>query len=80
MDFVQTLLGDNMGQIFAAIGIAVAVIFSGIGSARGVSTAGEAAAALTKEQPESFGRALVLQMLPATPGALWFRNWAINFT
>ncbi|MFO8069752.1 MAG: V-type ATP synthase subunit K [Alkalibacterium sp.] len=72
MDFVQTIFGENMGQVFAAIGIAVAVIFSGIGSSRGVATAGEAAAALTKEQPEAFGRALVLQMLPATQGLYGF--------
>ncbi|WP_225744237.1 V-type ATP synthase subunit K [Marinilactibacillus sp. Marseille-P9653] len=72
MEFLQTLLGDNMGQIFAGLGIAMAVIFSGIGSSRGVAIAGEAAAALTKEQPESFGRALVLQMLPATQGLYGF--------
>ena len=48
MEFLQTLLGDNTGQIFAGLGIAMAVIFSGIGSSRGVSIAGEAAASLTK--------------------------------
>ncbi|MCD8500962.1 MAG: V-type ATP synthase subunit K [Bacillaceae bacterium] len=47
-------------------------MFAGIGSSRGVGTAGEAAAALTKEQPEKFGRALVLQMLPATQGLYGF--------
>ncbi|WP_208558712.1 V-type ATP synthase subunit K [Marinilactibacillus kalidii] len=72
MDFVQTLFGDNMGQIFAAVGIVLAVVLSGIGSSRGVGIAGEAAAALTKEQPEKFGRALVLQMLPATQGLYGF--------
>lgn len=72
MEFIQALFGDNMGQIFAAAGIALAVILSGVGSARGVGIAGEAAAALTKEQPEKFGRALVLQMLPATQGLYGF--------
>ncbi|GAB2478344.1 V-type ATP synthase subunit K [Alkalibacterium psychrotolerans] len=64
--------GDNLGFVFGAIGVALAVILSGIGSSRGVGSAGEAAAALTKEQPEKFGLALVLQMLPATQGLYGF--------
>lgn len=72
MEFIQALFGENMGQIFAAAGIVFAVVLSGIGSSRGVGIAGEAAASLTKEQPEKFGRALVLQMLPATQGLYGF--------
>ena len=50
----------------------VASIFSGIGSAKGVGIAGEAAAALIKEQPEKFVQALILQLLPGTQGIYGF--------
>ncbi|WP_277630656.1 V-type ATP synthase subunit K [Atopococcus tabaci] len=64
--------GENSGMIWAAFGIAMATIFSGIGSARGVGMTGEAAAALTTEQPEKFGQALILQLLPGTQGLYGF--------
>ncbi|GAB2318319.1 V-type ATP synthase subunit K [Alkalibacterium sp. s-m-22] len=72
MSNFELFFGDNLGFVFGAVGVALAVILSGIGSSRGVGSAGEAAAALTKEQPEKFGRALVLQMLPATQGLYGF--------
>ena len=68
MDF----LIQNGGLIFAILGIAVAVIMSGIGSARGVGMVGEAAAGLLTEEPEKFGKALVLQLLPGTQGLYGF--------
>ena len=52
--------------------MAVASIFSGIGSSKGVGIAGEAAAALIKEQPEKFVQALILQLLPGTQGIYGF--------
>ena len=52
--------------------MAVASIFSGIGSAKGVGIAGEAAASLIKEQPEKFVQALILQLLPGTQGIYGF--------
>lgn len=72
MENFINLFGESSGLVWSSFGIALAVILSGIGSSRGVGTSGEAAAALTKEQPESFGRALVLQMLPATQGLYGF--------
>ncbi|MCC5894995.1 V-type ATP synthase subunit K [Alkalibacterium olivapovliticus] len=72
MSNFEMFFGDNLGFVFGAIGVGLAVILSGIGSSRGVGSAGEAAAALTKEQPEKFGLALVLQMLPATQGLYGF--------
>lgn len=63
---------NNGGFIFAALGIAIAVIFSGWGSARGVGMTGEAAASLIKEQPEKFGKSLILQLLPGTQGLYGF--------
>lgn len=60
------------GVILGALGMAVAVIFSGIGSAKGVGLVGEAAAGLMVEEPEKFGKSLVLQLLPGTQGLYGF--------
>ena len=59
---------NNGGIIFAALGIALAVGLSGIGSAKGVGLVGEAATGLVTEEPEKFGKALVLELLPGTQG------------
>lgn len=73
MDFsILQLFGENTGMILAALGVAIAVFMTGIGSARGVGIAGESAAALVKEKPETFGQALVLQLLPGTNGLYGF--------
>lgn len=63
---------NNGGLTFAALGAAMATIFAGIGSSKGVGMTGEAAAALTTEQPEKFGQALILQLLPGTQGLYGF--------
>ncbi|MDO5717785.1 MAG: V-type ATP synthase subunit K [Tissierellia bacterium] len=60
------------GLIFAALGAAIAVLFAGIGSAKGVGIAGEAAAGVVIEEPEKFGKSLVLQLLPGTQGLYGF--------
>lgn len=64
--------GANGGIIFAALGVALAVGLSGIGSAKGVGLVGEAASGLMTEEPEKFGKALVLQLLPGTQGLYGF--------
>ena len=63
---------ENGGTIFTVLAVALAVFLSGMGSAKGVGMAGEAAAALTVDQPEKFGKALVLQLLPGTQGLYGF--------
>lgn len=63
---------ENGGMFFAIFGMAIATIFSGIGSSKGVGMTGEAAAALTTSQPEKFGQALILQLLPGTQGLYGF--------
>ncbi|MFT5871732.1 MAG: V/A-type H+-transporting ATPase subunit K [Clostridium sp.] len=68
MDFFTT----NGGYVFAALGMALAVFLPGIGSAQGVGIVGEAAAGLTTEEPEKFGKALILQLLPGTQGLYGF--------
>lgn len=54
------------------IATAVAAIPSGIGSALGVRMGGIAAAGVTSEKPELFGKLLVLQALPGTQGIYGF--------
>ena len=66
--WIQFFMENNGGLIFAALGVALAVGLSGIGSAKGVGLVGEAASGLVTEEPEKFGKALVLELLPGTQG------------
>jgi V/A-type H+-transporting ATPase subunit K len=56
------------GQSLALLGAALAVGLAGMGSAKGVSIAGQAAAGVITEDPNKFGQALLLQALPGTQG------------
>lgn len=67
-----TFMQQYGGVVMGGLGIAIAVIISGIGSALGVGRAGEAAAAIVVEEPEKFGKSLVLQLLPGTQGLYGF--------
>ena len=60
------------GNNIAIIGAAVAAIFSGMGSAKGVGIVGQASAGLLTEDPSKFGKALLLQALPGTQGIYGF--------
>lgn len=71
MTFSEFLI-QHGGVVFAACGMALAVILSGIGSAKGVGLVGEAAAGLVIEEPQKFGKSLVLQLLPGTQGLYGF--------
>lgn len=71
MNFSELFI-QNGGVIFASLGMAMAVIFSGIGSAKGVGMVGEAASGVIIEEPHKFGRSLVLQLLPGTQGLYGF--------
>ena len=70
MNFGQIIV-ENGGILFAAIGIVLAVVLSGIGSAKGVGLVGEAATGLIIEEPEKFGKSLVLQLLPGIKANLF---------
>ena len=70
-DFMA-VLAENGGVVFGILGAALAVLLAGIGSARGVQMAGEAAAGLVIDEPEKFGKAMVLQLLPGTQGLYGF--------
>ena len=65
-------LVENGGNIMGAVAVAIAVFLSGMGSAKGTGMTGEAAAGLTVEEPQKFGKALVLQLLPGTQGLYGF--------
>lgn len=65
--------GDALGgNVLALMGAGIAVVLGGIGSIVGVGVAGEKAAGITAEEPESFGRLLPLQALPGTQGIYGF--------
>ena len=68
----MALLAQNGGVVFGILGAALAVLLAGLGSARGVQMAGEAAAGLVIDEPEKFGKAMVLQLLPGTQGLYGF--------
>lgn len=62
----------QLGQVLALLGAALAALLAGIGSARGVGIAGETSAGVVAENPELFGKVLVLQLLPGTQGIYGF--------
>jgi V/A-type H+-transporting ATPase subunit K len=71
MNFTEFLFQYG-GVVFAALGAALAVILSGFGSAIGVGLVGESASGLIIEEPQKFGKSLVLQLLPGTQGLYGF--------
>ena len=60
------------GNFYAYLGVAVAVVLAGMGSAKGVGIVGEAASGVLSEDPDKFGQCLVLQALPGTQGIYGF--------
>ena len=64
--FVE-LMG-NSGLYLAFLGSAVAAGLAGCGSAIGVGIAGMAAGGVITEDPDKFGKTLLLQALPGTQG------------
>jgi len=57
-----------IGLALAILGAALAVIMGGIGSAIGIGMAGQAAAGVISEDPNKFGKTLLLQAMPGTQG------------
>jgi V/A-type H+/Na+-transporting ATPase subunit K len=62
----------DIGLALSIGGVALAVLLGGIGSAWGVAIAGEAAGGVLTEDPEKFGRLLVMVALPGTQGFYGF--------
>lgn len=59
---------DSFGIVFAIAGAALAAATSGVGSAKGVGLAGQAAAGVCTDKPDLFSKVLILQLLPGTQG------------
>ena len=58
----------ELGIFFIILGAVMAAGLPGMGSARGTSLVGQAAAGVVSEDPSKFGKVLILQVLPATQG------------
>ncbi|MGI6577437.1 MAG: V-type ATP synthase subunit K [Eubacteriales bacterium] len=67
--FIQSII---TGTNIALLGIALAVILPGIGSSKSVGMVGEAGAGLITEDPSSFSKVLILQVIPGTQGLYGF--------
>lgn len=59
---------NSLGIVLAMFGAVFAAFMSGVGSAKGVSMAGQAAAGVITEDPSKFGKVLIMQLLPGTQG------------
>ena len=59
-------------QILGYLGLGLVLALSGIGSAIGTTTAGNAAEGALKKKPEASGSYIVLSALPATQGIYGF--------
>ena len=68
-EFLKEILS---GPNLAVLGAALAVALSGWGSAKGVGNAAMAADGLLTEDPDTFGKVLILEALPATQGIYGF--------
>lgn len=65
MEFINGLAN---GRVLAILGAAMAAFLACIGSAKGTSMVGQAAAGVVSEDPEKFGKLIVLQLLPGSQG------------
>jgi V/A-type H+-transporting ATPase subunit K len=68
MKFLETFGGMALGLL----GAGLAVVLSGIGSAKGTGMVGEAGSGVVSEDPSKFGKALILQVIPGTQGIYGF--------
>jgi V/A-type H+-transporting ATPase subunit K len=60
------------GMALAVLGAALATLMAGIGSAIGVGIAGQASTGVLSEDPEKFGKVMLLTALPGTQGIYGF--------
>ncbi len=69
----------TLGIVLAVTGASLSVILAGIGSIIGVGLAGQASAGITSEEPDKFGKVLLLEALPGTQGIYGFLGtfWVI---
>lgn len=72
----------TLGLALAIAGAAISMVFGGIGSSIGVGLAGQAGSGITSEEPDKFGKVLLLEALPGTQGIYGFLGtfWVIMKT
>ena len=75
----ETFLGLS-GNLFAYLGMAMALITTGLGSAKAVGMVGEAMSGVLIEEPNRFGSLMILQVIPGTNGIYGFLITFIVFT
>ena len=75
MEFLNTIGGYALGLL----GAGLAAFMAGIGSAKGTGIAGEAGAGLVSADPSTFGKAMILQVIPGTQGLYGFVIWFLAF-
>lgn len=61
-----------LGLVLSVAGAAISVVLAGIGSIIGVGRSGQAGSGVVSEEPEKFGKVLLLQALPSTQGIYGF--------
>lgn len=66
-----TWIVEHGGVVFGSLGV-VSALLAAIGSAKGLSIVGQAASGLVPEEPQKFGKTLILQLLPGTQGLYGF--------
>ena len=73
---MEGFLNSIGGFAIAMLGAGLAAVLPGIGSAKGTGMTGQAGAGLVSQEPEKFGKALILQVIPGTQGlyglVIWF--------
>ena len=62
----------TLGLVYVIAGAAIAVVTAGVGSILGVGKAGQVGAGIITQEPEKFGKILVLEALPGTQGIYGF--------
>lgn len=60
------------GIMYALVGAVIAAVLAGVGSILGVRTAAQASAGLVSEDPDKFGKVLILTALPGSQGIYGF--------
>ncbi len=71
MTFMEYFL-EYGGLVFAVLGMALVVAIPGYNSGKGVGMVGEACTGLIVDEPDKFGKSLLLQMMPASQGLYGF--------
>ena len=66
---------ELIGPGLTILGASLAAALPGIGSAKAVGSVGEVAAGVLTEDPEKFGKMLILQAWPGTQGIYGLLSW-----